>query len=146
MECRRSLSSSSSVSCLLARVVAPSHHHSYLPPNPSGLIVLHLFIQAFMAASPSWKPISPPDDGFLPQLSRLFIISVDPHHIPLTLGRWFSHWTPLTVSSYHKSYVRKVTQPERKPSIVLLQQIYKALKVQFLVVEWSDTLLEVKSV
>lgn len=65
------------------------------PPILSGLIVLHLFIQAFMAASSSRRPISPPDDGFLPQLSPLFIISVDPHHISLTLGRWFSHWTSL---------------------------------------------------
>lgn len=101
-----------------------------------------------MAASPSWKPISPPDDGFLPQLSRLFIISVDPHHIPLTLGRWFSHWTALTVSPITNPMrgVRKVTRPERKPSILLLQQIYKALKVQFLMVEGSDTLGEVEGV
>lgn len=72
----------------------PPHPPSF-PPILSGLIVLHLFIQAFMAASSSCRPISPPDDGFLPQLSWLFIISVDPHHISLTLGRWFSHWTAL---------------------------------------------------
>ena len=75
------------------------------PPILSGLIVLHLFIQAFMAASSSCKPISPPDDGFLPQLSWLFIISVNPHHISLTLGRWFSHWTALLT--------RHITNPPR---------------------------------
>lgn len=77
------------------------HPSSLSPPPPSfppilsGLIVLHLFIQAFMAASSSCRPISPPDDGLLPQLSRLFIIGVRPHHISLTLGRWFSHWAAL---------------------------------------------------
>lgn len=71
------------------------HHTRSFPPILSGLIVLHLFIQAFMAASSSCRPISPPDDGFLPQLSWLFIIYSDPHRISLTLGRWFSHWTSL---------------------------------------------------
>lgn len=33
--------------------------------------------------------------GSSPQLSQLFIINADPHHIFLTLGRWFSHWTAL---------------------------------------------------
>lgn len=75
------------------------------PPILSGLIVLHLFIRAFMAASSSCRPISPPDDGFLPQLSRLFIINVDPHHISLTLGRWFSHWSALLT--------RHITNPLR---------------------------------
>lgn len=71
------------------------HHTRSFPPILSGLIVLHLFIQAFMAASSSCRPISPPDDGFLPQLSWLFIIYSDPHRISLTLGGWFSHWTSL---------------------------------------------------
>lgn len=82
-------------------------HQGRLPPFPppilSGLIVLHLFIQAFMAASSSHKPISPPDDGFLSQLSRLFIINADPHPIFLTLGRWFSHWLALLA--------RRITSP-----------------------------------
>lgn len=72
------------------------HHPSLLSPHPSsGLIVLHLFIQSFMAASSSCRPISLPADGFLLQLLQLFIINVGPHHISLTLGRWFSHWTAL---------------------------------------------------
>lgn len=79
-----------------------THTHTF-PPILSGLIVLHLFIQAFMAASSSCRPISPPDDGFLPQLSWLFIIFADPHRISLTLGRWFSHWDLFTDSPYHKS-------------------------------------------
>lgn len=99
-----------SISCQLARVVSP---HLL-----SALIVLHLFIQAFMAASSSCKPISPPDDGFLPQLSRLFIISANPHHISLTLVRWFSHWAALLTShitnpssSSHKhTHTQKVTR------------------------------------
>ena len=86
------------LSISIFRSLAGGRHPPSAPPSPpilSGLIVLHLFIQAFMAASSSRRPISPPDDGFLPQLSPLFIISVDPHHISLTLGRWFSHWTAL---------------------------------------------------
>lgn len=115
--------------CSLAGVVAPSllPHAPSFPPILSGLIVLHLFIQAFMAASSSHRPISPPDDGFLPQLSRLFIISVDPHHISLTLGRWFSHWAALptrhiTNPPHKHTHARthKVTQPERKPHITIL--------------------------
>ena len=113
-----------SISCLLARVVTPPS----LLPILSGLIVLHLFIQAFMAASSSWRPISPPDDGFLPQLSLLFIISVDPHHISLTLGRWFSHWAALLTrhitnplrSSRKHMHTHKVTQSERKPHVTIL--------------------------
>lgn len=85
------------------------HHTRSFPPILSGLIVLHLFIQAFMAASSSCRPISPPDDGFLPQLSWLFIIYADPHRISLTLGRWFSHWDLFTDSPYHKS-AEKLTQ------------------------------------
>lgn len=65
------------------------------PPPPHGLIVLHLFIQAFMATSSSRGLISSSDDGSLPRLSPLFIIGVHSHHISLTLGRWFSHWTTL---------------------------------------------------
>lgn len=70
------------------------------PPPPHthtshGLIVLHLFIQAFMAASSSRGLISPANDGSLPRLLPLFIIGVHSHHISLTLGRWFSHWTTL---------------------------------------------------
>lgn len=97
------LSFCSSLSISLSLCSAHLPGSSPLPPVPppsfppilSGLIVLHLFIQPFMAASSSCRPISPPDDGFFPQLSQLFIISVDPHHISLTLGRWFSHWTAL---------------------------------------------------
>lgn len=92
-------------------------HHSLLPPPfppiLSGLIVLHLFIQAFMAASSSCRPISPPDDGFLPQLSWLFIISVDPHHISLTLGRWFSHWTVLLTR--HITHLLRSSRKHMRP-------------------------------
>lgn len=77
---------------------------SFHPSSPA-LIVLHLFIQSFMAASSSRRPISPPEYGFLLKLSLLFIICVDPHHISLTLGRWFSHWTTLLT--------RRITNPLR---------------------------------
>lgn len=62
---------------------------------PDGLIVLHVFIQAFMATSSSRRLISSVDDGSLPRLSLLFIIGDHSYHISLTLGRWFSHWTTL---------------------------------------------------
>lgn len=84
----------------------PSPPPPPFPPILSGLIVLHLFIQAFMAASSSCRPISPLDDGFLPQLSQLFIINCGPHHISLTLGRWFSHWSALLT--------RHITNPPRR--------------------------------
>lgn len=118
--------------CSLAGVVMlspapPPASPPSFPPILAGLIVLHLFIQAFMAASSSCRPISPPDDGFLPQLSWLFIISVDPHHISLTLGRWFSHWTALLtrhitnlLRSSHKhmrAHTHKVTQSGRRPHV-----------------------------
>lgn len=112
------LSFSVYLSISIFRSLAGGRHPSLLPPSAppppippsfpptlSGLIVLHLFIQAFMAASSSCRPISPPDDGFLLQLSRLFIIGVDPHHISLTLGRWFSHWSALLT--------RYITNPPR---------------------------------
>lgn len=74
------------------------------PPPPShGLIVLHLFIQAFMATSSSRGLISSADDGSLLRLSPLFIIGVHSHHISLTLGRWFSHWT--TLPAHHLTNV-----------------------------------------
>lgn len=122
--CSLSVYLSISIFCLLARVVTPpsTSPSPSFPPILSGLIVLHLFIQAFMAASSSRRPISPPDDGFLPQLSRLFIICVDPHHISLTLGRWFSHWTALLtrhITNPQRSS-HKVTQSERKPHITIL--------------------------
>lgn len=108
------------------------------PPILSSLIVLHLFIQAFMATSSSCRPISPPDDGFLPQLSQLFIISVDPHHISLTLGRWFSHWTTLLtrhitnpLGSAHKhmyTHTQSDTATKRPHHHRITLQIYKALK------------------
>lgn len=105
MECRHgwlTLAFSSASSCSLVpflsvylRLLHPRQGRRPLPPILSGLIVLPLFIQAFMAASSSHKPILSPGDGFLPQLSQLFIINADPHHIFLTLGRWFSHWASL---------------------------------------------------
>lgn len=100
-----SVSLSLSPARLLGSSPLPPISPPFFPPILFGLIVLHLFIQSFMAASSSCRPISPPDDGFLPQLSRLFIISVDPHHISLTLGRWFSHWTALLT--------RHITNPLR---------------------------------
>lgn len=112
------------------------------PPSPtsilSGLIVLHLFIQAFMATSSSRGLISLPDDGFLPQLSRLFIIDVDPHHISLTLGRWFSHWTALLtrhithpLRSAHKhvhTHTQNGTIKEETSHHYITLQIYWVLK------------------
>lgn len=108
------------------------------PPRPTspilpGLIVLHLFIQVFMAASSSCKPISPPDDGFLPQLSRLFIISADPHHISLTLGRWFSHWAALltrhiTNPLMGRAQTHTDTHREETSHHYITLQIYKVLK------------------
>lgn len=95
----------SSDSVALRLSLSPSRTHlpgvvAAPPPLPCthtshGLIVLHLFIQAFMAASSSRGLISPANDGSLPRLSLLFIIGVHSHHISLTLGRWFSHWTTL---------------------------------------------------
>lgn len=85
------------------------------PPILPGLIVLHLFIQAFMAALSSCRPISPPDDGFHPQLSWLFIISINSHRISLTLGRWFSHWTTL-LTHYVTNLLRTVHKRMHAPA------------------------------
>lgn len=106
----------------------PSTPSPPFPPILSGLIVLHLFIQAFIAASSSCRPISLPDDGFLPQLSRLFIISVDPHHISLTLGGWFSHWTAFTDSPYNKSTEELAQKKKKKTHASLHKKWHKRKK------------------
>lgn len=103
------LHSLSSHSVPVSFSLSPSHTSlpgvvSATTPTPNGLIVLHLFIQAFMATLSSRGLISSADDRSLPRLSLLFIIGVQSHHISLTLGRWFSHWT---TSPYNKSPTRR---------------------------------------
>lgn len=85
------------------------------PPPPHGLIVLHLFIRAFMATSSSCGLISSADDGSLLRLSPLFIIGVHSHHISLTLGRWFSHWT--TLPARHLTNVPRGAQGKRPQTV-----------------------------
>lgn len=86
------------------------------PPPPShGLIVLHLFILAFMATSSSRGLISSADDGSLLRLSPLFIIGVHSHHISLTLGRWFSHWT--TLPARHLTNVLRGARGKRPQTV-----------------------------
>lgn len=108
-------------------------HPTFLCPHPpilSGLIVLHVFIQAFMAASSSRRPISPADDGFLPPvIAAIYYQRRSTSHFSdfgkmvFTLDRFTDSPYNISAERLTQTHARshnEVTQSERKPHITII--------------------------